>query len=607
MFEAGASTTYLDALNPEQRAAATHPGGPLLVLAGAGTGKTTTLCARVAWLVDQGVRPSADPAPDLHAARSAGDARRAPHSGARRGAGTPGAWSAAPSTRSPTASCVATLRRSASPPASACSTRATPPTCSTSCARSAGVGETGRRFPRKRRCWTSTRGRSTPSDRCASCWPSRSRGASEHVDELARLFATTARASARSARSTSTTCCSTGARCAQDAVVGAQLGAAIDHVLVDEYQDVNALQVEIVRGLRASTTNVTVVGDDLQAIYGFRSASARAHPRLPRALPGRDGGHPRAQLPLHAAAARRRERGRRAGRRARFSQGLRAEREGGDGPSSCSASTRRRRRARSASACSPRASAALPLREQAVLMRAGHDSDLLELELARREIPSSSTAGCATSRPRTSRTSSPCCAWPTTRPTRLAGSACCSCSRASGRRAPGARSRRSSPTPAAWPTCSRAGRRRGALPATARGPADARRRRAGRRRRRARGRACAPSGCATRWPRSSRRTTPTAPCACSTSTRSWRPPGRRPTSHASSPSSSSTRRPRARTWPGPAARRGLARALDRALGEGPRVAIRPRARALRRQLPLRHGAPATARRSRRSGGCSTSR
>src|SRR3954468_2299950 len=48
---------WLEQLNPEQRAAATHPGGPLLILAGAGTGKTTTLCSRVAWLVTQGVAP----------------------------------------------------------------------------------------------------------------------------------------------------------------------------------------------------------------------------------------------------------------------------------------------------------------------------------------------------------------------------------------------------------------------------------------------------------------------------------------------------------------------------------------------------------------------
>src|SRR3982074_2458911 len=46
---------WLGELNPEQRMAVTHRGGPLLVLAGAGTGKTTTLCARVAWLLTEGV------------------------------------------------------------------------------------------------------------------------------------------------------------------------------------------------------------------------------------------------------------------------------------------------------------------------------------------------------------------------------------------------------------------------------------------------------------------------------------------------------------------------------------------------------------------------
>ncbi|HET6549450.1 MAG TPA: UvrD-helicase domain-containing protein, partial [Solirubrobacter sp.] len=46
---------WLAELNDEQRAAATHSGGPLLILAGAGTGKTTTLCARLAWLVSEGV------------------------------------------------------------------------------------------------------------------------------------------------------------------------------------------------------------------------------------------------------------------------------------------------------------------------------------------------------------------------------------------------------------------------------------------------------------------------------------------------------------------------------------------------------------------------
>ncbi|MGH7541585.1 MAG: UvrD-helicase domain-containing protein, partial [Gemmatimonadota bacterium] len=44
-------------LNPEQTAAVRHGGGPLLIVAGAGTGKTMTLAARVAHLIDRGVRP----------------------------------------------------------------------------------------------------------------------------------------------------------------------------------------------------------------------------------------------------------------------------------------------------------------------------------------------------------------------------------------------------------------------------------------------------------------------------------------------------------------------------------------------------------------------
>ena len=55
MFE---SAGLLDGLNEQQRQAATHPGGPLLILAGAGTGKTRTLVARAAWLCEQGMQPS---------------------------------------------------------------------------------------------------------------------------------------------------------------------------------------------------------------------------------------------------------------------------------------------------------------------------------------------------------------------------------------------------------------------------------------------------------------------------------------------------------------------------------------------------------------------
>jgi DNA helicase-2/ATP-dependent DNA helicase PcrA len=54
--------------------------------------------------------------------------------------------------------------------------------------------------------------------------------------------------------------------------VGPQLRARWDHVLVDEYQDVNQVQVDIVSALRPDGRGLTVVGDDAQAIYGFRGA-----------------------------------------------------------------------------------------------------------------------------------------------------------------------------------------------------------------------------------------------------------------------------------------------------------------------------------------------
>src|SRR6266404_4174470 len=47
----------LDRLNEEQRAAATFDGDQLRILAGAGTGKTTALTARVAWLIESGIPP----------------------------------------------------------------------------------------------------------------------------------------------------------------------------------------------------------------------------------------------------------------------------------------------------------------------------------------------------------------------------------------------------------------------------------------------------------------------------------------------------------------------------------------------------------------------
>jgi DNA helicase II / ATP-dependent DNA helicase PcrA len=60
-----------------------------------------------------------------------------------------------------------------------------------------------------------------------------------------------------------------------DPVAGDLVRGRFDHVLVDEFQDTNALQADIVSLLRPGGDGVTCVGDDAQAIYGFRAATVR--------------------------------------------------------------------------------------------------------------------------------------------------------------------------------------------------------------------------------------------------------------------------------------------------------------------------------------------
>src|SRR5438445_6204556 len=57
--------------------------------------------------------------------------------------------------------------------------------------------------------------------------------------------------------------------------VGPLLRGSFDHILVDEFQDTNAVQADIVAAMAGPGVCVAAVGDDAQAIYGFRSGSAR--------------------------------------------------------------------------------------------------------------------------------------------------------------------------------------------------------------------------------------------------------------------------------------------------------------------------------------------
>jgi DNA helicase-2/ATP-dependent DNA helicase PcrA len=172
-----------------------------------------------------------------------------------------------------------------------------------------------------------------------------------------------------------------------DPVIGERLRRRWDWVLVDEYQDVNRAQVDIVNRLRPDGTGLTVVGDDAQAIYGFRGASG-AHldallDRLPDATLVRLERNFRSVQPiLDVANVIRPGHG---DMRLQLSADRDVERaprpvlvrcEDADGEARLVADN-----------VLAAQQDGLALREQAVLMRAGSHSNALELELAVRNIP----------------------------------------------------------------------------------------------------------------------------------------------------------------------------------------------------------------------------
>ncbi len=67
--------------------------------------------------------------------------------------------------------------------------------------------------------------------------------------------------------------------------VGAQLARKWDYVLVDEYQDTNTLQAQIIYNLAQSHQNLLVVGDDAQSIYSFRAANIQNILEFPKIFP----------------------------------------------------------------------------------------------------------------------------------------------------------------------------------------------------------------------------------------------------------------------------------------------------------------------------------
>ena len=273
---------WLEELNPEQRAAATHSGGPLLILAGAGTGKTTTLCARVAWLVASGV-PSERILLLTFTRRAAREMlQRARGSGA----GVVDGCSAGRFTRSRIGWCGGTRRRSGLPGGFGVLDAGDAADVLDLLREEAGHAQSRTRFPKKGTLldiYSRTVNAQQPlSGVIEEHFP----WVSEHREAISALFrAYTARKRELGVADLDDLLLFWRALAA-DEVIGPRLASAFDHVLIDEYQDVNGLQVDLARSLGSHGPAVTAVGDDFQAIYGFRSASAAHILDFPEHFPG---------------------------------------------------------------------------------------------------------------------------------------------------------------------------------------------------------------------------------------------------------------------------------------------------------------------------------
>lgn len=384
---------WMEQLNEAQRAAVSHEGGPLRILAGAGTGKTTTLSARVAWLLANGTpaerillltftRRAARQMLDRTGAMLAAH-RRDGRSDATISRVTGGTFHAVAHR---------TLRRYAQALGIPEGFSVLDPSDAADVidlVREEGcyAQSSSQRFPRKAllldiysRAVNTGTSISTVTAAVAP-WANE---VIEQIIQICRDYVVSKRAGGMLDFDDLLLLWRVAA-C--DERLGERLAGSFDHILVDEYQDVNGLQVDILKALRRTDERITIVGDDAQAVYSFRAAEPRHILEFEQLFPRartvvlstnyRSGQEildvanaVAAEAPegfsavLHAANVR-------PGPRPRLVRCA-------DEDAQVSAVTEQILAHREDG---------LLLKEQAVLVRAAHHSNLLELELGRRRIP----------------------------------------------------------------------------------------------------------------------------------------------------------------------------------------------------------------------------
>ncbi|HEX6573013.1 MAG TPA: ATP-dependent helicase [Steroidobacteraceae bacterium] len=173
----------------------------------------------------------------------------------------------------------------------------------------------------------------------------------------------------------------------QEPALAAAIGARFDHVLVDEYQDTNVLQAEILLRLKPDGAGLTVVGDDAQAIYSFRAASVDNILDFPgKFTPAArvvtlEQNYRSTQGVLDAANALMAEGGR------QYLKRLQSSRGSGARPQYVTVLDEQAQATVVVDRVLEARERGVDLRRQAVLFRNSDHSDVLELELMRRNVP----------------------------------------------------------------------------------------------------------------------------------------------------------------------------------------------------------------------------
>ena len=389
--------TYLDTLNPAQRRAVIHGVGavaasPLLVIAGAGSGKTNTLAHRVAHLMVSG----ADPRRILlmtFSRRAASEMARRVERIARKVLGDGAAVLSDALTWAGTFHGIgARLLRDCADqlgldPAFTIHDREDSADQMNLVRHQLGFSKTEARFPTKGTClaiYSRCVNAELPIEEVlARSYP----WCVAWAAELKELFAAYVEAKQSQNVLDYDDLLLYWAQAMADVDIAAEIGARFDHVMVDEYQDTNRLQSSILLALRPDGRGLTVVGDDAQSIYSFRAATVRNILDFPAAFapPAEiitlDQNYRSTSAILSAAnavidlAAE------------RFTKNLWTDRATGAPPQLVQVRDEADQARFIAEAVLANREGGSTLKQQAVLFRASHHSGPLEIELTRRNIP----------------------------------------------------------------------------------------------------------------------------------------------------------------------------------------------------------------------------